>query len=323
MKLLCCESMVTLMGLVLSHQAPGATRLGAPSREILLPQRFVDQPIPIWQNGYFLTYDATVLVSPNVYLYNSAGTLSRKIKVAIPETVQNDVLAVSISTQGIVAVSGGARNVNGRESAYVAWYSKSGELERIVQSNPFIAYHLCFTGDGKLWALGREQQQYGGNEQSHNVLYHFSENGLLLNSVLPLASFPTIDRHPAVQALLVSGKDRVGIYSEPAKEWVEVGLSGEVIGRWRGAETSVATSFRVRGAALVPSGLVYVSAVIQDGPKGPSRAQIFTLNRANGTWESVDLAGKKPEETALIAGSDGGQLVVTKRLPSYGWVSPE
>ena len=102
-------------------------------------------------------------------------------------------------------MSGGARNVNGRESAYVAWYSKSGELERIVQSNPFIAYHLCFTDDGKLWALGREQQQYGGNEQSHNVLYHFSENGLLLNSVLPLASFPTISHEMEPASIQLSG----------------------------------------------------------------------------------------------------------------------
>ena len=68
-----------------------------------------------------------------------------------------------------------------------------------------------------------------------------------------------------LQAVMVTTRDRIGIYSGSATEWVEISFNGEVLGRWKGME--VPDGDFATGAALLPNGHVYVSVQYHTSPR--------------------------------------------------------
>jgi len=233
-------------------------------------------------------------------------------ELAIPDAARVIVHDMAASPDGGFGAAGSAYSAGGAGTAFIAWLDPSGACKRIVRTYPFSARRISFTIDGTLWAFGREHTAEFEEVAEHNVLRRYGPDGFLLKSLLSRQSFPRYDRrHPMVGSFLVSSPDRLGLYSTAAKEWVEVSFSGDVLGRWKGAEVPL-----VVGVALTPSGLVYLAGQQPVG-RGKQQVVLYRLDKATGLWQALDSPGM------TILGTDENYIIAAYKLPQVGWVRAE
>jgi hypothetical protein len=122
-------------------------------------------------------------------------------------------------------------------------------------------------------------------------LRRYDQKRNLVGSALPNVEFTRYDRlHPAEGAFLVGSKDPVGFYSVRSDEWVEVDLSGAVLGRWKGI--GVETDFIITGVGIIARGSVYLSSRrrIPNRP-GYTTPEYYVLDRASGNWSRMAASG--------------------------------
>lgn len=279
---------------------------------VSLATSFHDKQLPRWENGHLLAWGFPP--GPVAWSFNREGKLHRQTTIAIPHVSEIQVGNSAISRNGFGAVSGGATGWG----AFLAWISPTGAVERVVRTTPFANYRLAYADDDTLWVLGRLLADPPGSREElpHDVLRQYGRDGQLLRTMLPRNSFPRHDdwRHPATGGFLVVSKDRIGVYSGNAKEFVEVSArTGEVLGRWPGVAGPGRT--RVTGAALTASGAVYVSA--DHGPTSKPEAAFYRLDRDAGVWSPVN---RTESGWACILGADGDNLVVKSGLADLLWV---
>ncbi len=275
--------------------------------------------IPKWENGYFVSFDfPDGAAVPTVYLQDANGNLLTKAVVSIPDSVETVLYDAAVSAQGIVAISGSANAADGRGTGFIMYLSKAGKALQLVRTWPFTPRRLCFSANGNLWVLGFEFDDDRMEKPDYKLLRQYGRDGVMINSALPrhILSVP-VHPEPVSQSFLSTFGDRVGVYINRGKEWVEVSsASGEVVGRWAGLPG--APKSWVIGAFFTGSGSVYVS----DEDRGSVAAQYGTrtahrLDKANGTWVDVKNISRR------IIGMDGDSVVVSSGANEIRSVRPE
>jgi hypothetical protein len=295
--------------LLLFAHSLGAQSLSEPVSQVVIGQSFASKPVPKWENGLLVGYDSDELPA-RVYAYDRAGRLVTQASITVPDAARLRLFGIAASLKGVLAVSGSAYSAEGAAAAFIAWISPSGVVQRVMRTSPFAAIQLCFSADEVLWVAGREVTPDFKDEAPHDVLRRYDGEGRLLQSLLARASFHSYDsHHPAVRAYLVAA-DTVGFYSASAKEWIEVSLSGTVLGRWKGID--LVPSLKVSGVGLTSDGTVYLSGVLQNTSEATEKTEYYRLDKTQGVWQSVGGprgVGTKWRFNA-IAGADKGTLVL-------------
>lgn len=287
-------------------QVLAAESLSAPVAHVVIGQSFADKPVPKWENGLLVGFDFDAQPA-RVYAYDRAGRLVTQAAITLPDAARLRLYGVAASRKGVIAVSGSAYSADGAAAAFIAWISPAGAVERVMRTSPFAAIRLCFSPDEVLWAAGREVTPDFKDEAPHDVLRRYDGEGRLLQSLLPRASFQSYDSyHPAVRAYLVASEDRVGFYSASAREWIEISLSGTVLGRWKGIDS--VPSLNVSGVGLTSEGAVYLSGVAHEAGEGSDKAAFYRLDKTQGVWQPV--GGLPQWQSGAIAGADHGRLVL-------------
>jgi len=185
----------------------------------------------------------------------------------------------------------------------------SGNLVRSIDTGRYLPMHLSFAdhsvGDHSLWAFGWQwdaDKEWGFAAKDYQTVRKYSMDGKEIGAYLPRSFFP-----PGLQPgeerwqerrITVTG-DRVGIEATSGnlgshREWIELGLNGDLLGRWK------------LDLSDTPGGVAFTSAnqVYQPrwDPEAKSR-RVFRLNREKSTWEAVSAPN------LLLYGSDGDKLV--------------
>ncbi len=227
-----------------------------PAKKVWVARAFGGDPVPLWTNGRLLAFERESTAS-SVFSYDADGNLKTKSVISIPDSIRTILRSPVASGDGRIAVAGSAFSSGNTGASFIVFIQPSGAVERIVRTAPFSSMLLCFGTDGMLWAAGTERSADLKYEQPHNVLHRYSPDGRLSASYLPRSEFTkeTV-RHPAEESFLVAGKDRIGFYSVLNSEWIEVGNSGEVMGRWKGLDNQ---DCMISGVGLTDSGNVYAS----------------------------------------------------------------
>jgi hypothetical protein len=298
----------------------GAGRLSAPVASSTVARDFGNKPIPKWENGYLVAFDNDEMPA-RVFAFSRTGTLVTEAKLSIPGAERVMLTGVAASPSGVLAASGTAQSEGGASAAFIAWISPSGAVQRVVRTSPFAAFWLCFDSNETLWVFGREvgADGHARTEPQHDVLRRYDGEGRFLGSLLARDSFPRYDqRHPVDRGFLVSSNDRVGLYSTAAREWVEVSLSGAILGRWKGAD--IGADFRITGVGIAADESVYLTVVPRS--KG-SRTTFYTLDKQPGAWLPVDSAQALGSgQLGYILGTDR-DLLVLRAAPGLVWTRPE
>jgi hypothetical protein len=309
--------------LVLASAMAGAFPLyAALLEELSVNYSFGSRPVPKWENGFLVAYQ-TVREPSAVFLFDRSGQLVLQTRIEIPNYGEIKIFDVAASPDGRVAISAGASGAG----AFVAWLNSSGSIERIIKDPAFPMMRLCFSADGSLWAMGHFLDHSNHRPEDipdYATLRHYNRDGQLLHSTLPRNSFARRTwEEPDELAKLVALRDRLGIYSRSANEWIEVSMTGEVIGRWKGV--NLPDHSDITGVGLLSDQSVYVTA---QGPSAVHPRQIgflgiFSLDKQSGEWKPFNLlneSGKK--RPAMIYGADGDRFLIQTGPSTFTWIRP-
>lgn len=185
----------------------------------------------------------------------------------------------------------------------------SGNLVRSIDTGRYLPTHLSFSdhspGDHSLWAFGWERdadRDWGFPAKDYQTVRQYSMDGTEIGAYLPRSLFPPglepgEDRWQERRITVTS--DPVGIEATSRnlgsqREWVELGLNGDLLGRWKLDESN-----EPGGIALTSDNQVYL-------PRWDSKSKsghVFRLNRDTSTWEPVSAPNLH------LYGADGGKLV--------------
>jgi hypothetical protein len=220
----------------------------------------------------------------------------------------------------VAATANGAGSVS-----TIVWIDPAGKIRSVVRTSPFAAFHVAFANDGTLWAVGRISNASFEDEPNHDILRQYDAEGRVLRTMLPSGGFSSDGKHPAYRSFLATSNDRIGLYCATANEWVELSLTGDVIGRWK--TTGGPPIGALTGAAVTASGAVYVSAqrLIPSGkpPDAAARTEIYRLDKQSGSFLAVDSAQVVPaDRVTMLLGSDDDRLVFYAK-GTLSWVRAE
>ncbi len=268
-----------------------------PVREVTsLAARAGNQLVPAFYNGY-------------IYWVGLAGDDSQ-LTIYAPDghlafcfETQNGVVEnIALDTDGSVAVAW-----QSQKSAGIDFRDSAGTLTRTIQTGRYVATHLAFAEDYSLWSLGWQRDAADGtraDRRDYMTVRKYGPDGKESGAYLPRSSFPP-GLEPGMPSWqrsnsIVVAHDRVGLWADSGDndgktEWVELDLTGVLLGRWRLDEFSY--SPRV---APTTDGHLFV----QDQDSKTHAHRLYKLDRASSAWQEVDAP-----PSGRMEGADGNALV--------------
>lgn len=262
-----------------------ALALAAPATLLLAPE--ITGKHRRSENGYLAAWEAG---GANAMLLNASGATVWSHALDLPGAASTGIISAMAWPDGSSAFGGGATSADGVMEGFIAIVKPNGDIDRIVKTTPFVAWHLRPDSSGGFWAFGRVQTPAGvTTEPAHNMLRHFARDGRQTAAMLPRGKgWP----HPAVGAELLSlANGRIGILNHSASEWLEVDpASGQIARR---TAIHAPSGYRLRGAAPGEGARVYVTG---------TRSGI--IDTASGTWTDANFP-------APIIGHTAGTLILS------------
>jgi hypothetical protein len=263
--------------------ACSAAIFGATAKDtVVMPRDNTGKPLPRFINGFTIFYDRDL---QTVLSYDAMCAPKINITLALPETSRITILDVTARKDGMLAVAASAYSLDQQQAALVVFLIKpGGQIDRVVRTNPFAATRIIFGSNGHLWAVGKVHDEAFKETAHHDILREYDEQGQLVRTMLSTDSFRTTSPPPAGQVLLVANRDRVGVYSQTANEYIEFDLLGNLAGRW--STPTFPKSTAIVGAALTATGIFCVGGITR-GEDGKTVA--YRFNRASGQFNPIDL----------------------------------
>src|SRR5262249_5589881 len=152
---------------------------------VLLPphnrQEFADGlnlvkwPWSVWSGHYLVSHQLFATPnSPVLAVYDSKGTLVRSGIIWFDSTSKSSIGDVTVDSTLTVFASGGAFSTDGALSNFIVKLDNSGHISNTVRTSPFVARHLCATGDGTVWAMGFDREEVKKGNRSYPMLREYS-----------------------------------------------------------------------------------------------------------------------------------------------------
>jgi hypothetical protein len=269
------------------------------------------------ENGYCAT---SGVPSPYIRLFDGNGNLVRENDAGIPGAAAVTVKDISVLRSGFMAAAVRAVNADGAMASAVALYNGTGAPSLVVRTDPFFATRVALSSDGYLWVLGSFANRRF--DQDYGMFRKYSLDGRLVGEFLNRLSLnpkrgPFDEDAIGGSSVMVAWSGGVGAYIPLSQEWLEVDNSGNLVGRWKLAEPTLAKTptpgsprhaARMVRLAATESGSIY-SFWIWD-----ERRALCKLDRKSGVWQEVDgsqsdyFLGPR-SQAAFLLGSDGGALL--------------
>jgi hypothetical protein len=259
--------------------------------------------MPALYNGYLYS----VVSGHMVTLFAPNGQCILNLPIEGRGSGRVSVQSVAIDTDGTLAIAWVAE-----PNAGIDTRDSFGKLVRSIDTGTYLPMHLSF-GDHSLWAFGWQRnadREWGIAAKDYQTVRKYSMDGKEIGSYLPRSLFPP-GLQPAEGCWQKRGititSDRVGIEAISGdvgnqREWVELGLNGDLLGRWK-------LNPNDEGVAFTSDNHVYVHRFDRE-----SKSQgVFRLNREKSTWELVNAPAP---ERARLYGADGDKLIFAEW--SYG-----
>lgn len=300
--------------------------------EVVVPRNFMGQPVPKWENGFFVGFEFTPERSPSVYAYDRNGNKVFETWLELDGAYKVVLRSMAASRDGRFAFSGVAENGSATRVFFIAFLDSAGRIVRVNRLDRIAARHLCFSADGTLWAAVQPVLQYPDlTAPEHDVLRAYSPSGDLKFSLLPRSSFaatpddplqshPVADGQSAASQLAANGSE-VAFMSSGFKELVRVSLAGKLLSRVRMERP--AKSY-LTGFALAPTGGVYAST--QEDDPGDAKKLDFAFyrwNPANSNWDKLFRRSSRDRGLPLAIAmlEEDGRMLVKTEDGRFRWLA--
>ena len=266
-----------------------------------------------WDNGFLVSWKFDNSVSDteaNVLVYNRDEKLFGKTRIWVEGATFLRITDATVGKDGQVAAVGFATTASGTFSEYLADISVTRGLARIVQLSPFAGRAVGFAPDGTIWVFGADLGPTGDGREpapDHYTVRQFGTNDVLKGQFLLRSDFHCeLGRVPPVR--VVPSADRIGFFSSVCRTWVELSLTGEMLGRWTWNPVSQVKygheQQEIMSVALTSSNELY-------GSRRNTGEPLVRFDRKTSEWIPVKM-GADPNPApflAILLGADDDKLV--------------
>lgn len=270
------------------------------------------------ENGYFAALAGVIKArrepgeKPHVVVYDRNGVLEHDDEIVVADAVDVQAYDVSVSRQGLVAVSAAAIRADGAVANLILLFEKPGPPTRLIRINPFYARLLALSPDGAIWAFGRDVEAERRN-QNYAVFQKYDLDGHLLGKFVMRSTFPGGDEPSDHQgkgggiSFLLASKAGMAAYASAYGEWIELDNSGNVLGRWKAKFPDGAAEAHALRAAFTDSGGAYMQFLMESA----GQAATCRLDRRAGVWQPLHAyrPGTESPSVRSLVGADGNRLV--------------
>jgi hypothetical protein len=270
-----------------------------PTREITSQAvRTPNHVVPGFYQGYVFFLEG--LHQTQITLYSPEG------RVALVKDLQDgkqrpvSVLGIAIDRDGELAVGWSQLPALSGRYAGIDLLDANGRLIKSIDTGAYLPSHLAFGDEHSVWSFGWERDEHEPQRAADNYMTvrKYSSDGRQVGSFLPRSLFPR-GLQPACfnwqeRGIEVAG-DRIGVLAcsgmtSEKPEWIELDLTGNLLGRWT-------VEYR-RTLTLTRDGHVYAQNT-------NSKARpLLVLDRTSSTFKNAEFT-----MPGILYGADGDELV--------------
>lgn len=254
---------------------------------------------PTFDKGYLFVYNFHA-----VDVYAPDGSPMYSASAEIPHAKIANIENAAADTDGTVAGAveysrdGTGRTIGGG----IAVFDRSGRQVKFFDTGAYLPTQVCFGPDHSIWTLGWLGVGATGKNQDYFILRKYSQDGRELGAFLPRSTFdsewdPVGPMVGMWQLRISSGRIgalfyesnvvKMGQGPNPAEQWVETDLKGNVLGRWDIGSHGDPRAFTASGALYGQNGKL-----------------ISVFDRTAKTWRNLIS-----ESDGFLVGADGNDLV--------------
>lgn len=275
----------------------------------------------VWSGGALLRLENAYSGQPSIHVLDAEGTIQSRTEIKVPGAtiVQIADGCFARAYDGTLAVCGAAYNEKNQGVGFIARIQPGNSVSTVIRTSPYAARRIAVLGDGTMWTIGREQVDGREVNPGHHIVRRFDAQGNLIGSWLPASAFTVqMDKHhPTAYSKMAASRNRVGILSRSAQEYVEFDSRGSVTERVP-LPPSATDQEHISGLAMCDGGETYVT-MNKLTTKGPTDRVLLQLDRAGRKWVSV---GPKEGAGYLLGCQGATVLSAGTRLggPVIRWV---
>lgn len=280
-----------------------------------------------WDKGHLVSFSPGEVKEP-IILYDRTGKALFQNLLVFENATKTFVQDSVVTTSGNVVAAASVINADGASADLIVEIAPDG-IRRVIQTSPFYPLKVCATGDGIVWAYGKElnTDRTAEPRTHYAMLREYSFEKGELRSALDRATVNPPKGVPVGGAKnefqMKCNTQKVVLISGPTRELMEYDLSSSHLHRRQMAPLPDDIDITgITGAALTDSGEIYVST--HDGPNVKALTRILKLQPSpSGTTADWVPIVTIPSERRWIVlmGSEGESLVYSRgrREPTLFW----
>lgn len=246
---------------------------------------------------------------PLIYLIDRNGHRDR-FSFTIPDAGIIYVHGFAMSSDGTVAIAGGAVSGDSRAGSFLALVPPERKHQTVVRTWPYVAWEVAFVPDGSLWTVGYTFHDTEDRIVEPNIMSHFDSAGKLLASFPIAAKARFGSGQPAAlqHSFLRTSSDRIGWFTN-GMEYIEFSFDGRELGRYDGPDVrDPVDAVRTASLAISDDNEVLYGLILD------AKRKTWALDRQKRHWVPVQFQDPSLPASGDLLGFDGATLVTTGRL---------
>jgi hypothetical protein len=270
---------------------------------------------PHWSGQSLIGVQDNNTAGPEIYLVDREGWRDH-FSFTISDAAVINVHGLATSSDGTVAITGGAVSGDSRGGSFLALVAPDRKHQTIVRTWPYVAWDVTFVPDGSLWTVGYTLHETETRIVKPNLMSHFDRSGRLHTSaeVDAQSRFGPSQSAAIQHSFLRASYDRIGWFTN-GLEYIEFSFDGRELGRYRGPEVPDSKEAALWGSFALSEGnevlfnTVLFTRIPGSGGRRTAKRATWTLNRMERQWVPVSIEDSTLAVDAGVLGFDDGILV--------------
>jgi len=264
--------------------------------------------VPIFDKGYMFKINTAPPSGPAPDSFAAWDTEGRWMYQAYFTTPDGTPAAVrsTAADPNKTVIAGISYGLRGGYKGGIAFLDPTGKQVRFVDTDRYHPMAVCFAPDHSIWSAGHQRSPKNDVEDpaGYSIVRKFLSDGTPAGEFLLRSEFPP-GLPPAASGIGISwiraAGDRVGMMLYPGQnsaspEWVELDVSGNLIGRWK-----LGPSGQLNGGFAFTA-----DARLFARPYNPEtkKNELMSFDRKSSSWRAAEGG-----VNGLLLGADGNDLV--------------
>lgn len=262
---------------------------------------------PHWSGAALIGVQDNQSSGPLIYLIGRNGRRDQ-FSFSTPDNATIYVHDLALSTDGTVAITGGASGTDSRAGAFLAFIAPDQKSQIVISTWPYVGWQGVFVPDGSLWTVGYTFHPTEDKIVRQTVMAHYDSAGkMLMGREVKAKGRFWPGRHAADESFLRVSSDRMGWFTN-GMEYIEFSFDGHEVGRYDGPQVPDSVDAMIGASFALSDDNVVIFG--RRGAGGGKRS-FWALDRAARVWNPVEINDPTLPSGSDLLGFSQGALVLT------------